>query len=143
MQDPDASHIKAVEPGLPFSTVPVEVDAQLEFAIIDFARAYNALAAIIHDDNIKKGFWPKKKTDRNVGEALMLAVTELSECLEANRKELSSDHIPDYKGEEEEVADCIIRLMDLGQGFNWLVAEALGAKLKFNRTRPFKHGKKF
>lgn len=41
------------------------------------------LARSIHVSNKKKGFWDKA---RNEGEVLMLVITELSECLEADRK---------------------------------------------------------
>ena len=36
----------------------------------------------IHETNKSKGFWDK---DRNIGELLMLTVSELSEALEAHR----------------------------------------------------------
>lgn len=116
---------------------------QFELAALDFIRSYNNLAAIIYADNVKKGFWPKKPQDRNVGEALMLAVSEIAEAMEGHRKNLPDDHLPAYQMVEVEPADCIIRLMDLGHGFKWRVAEALVEKLLYNRTRPFKHGKNY
>lgn len=41
------------------------------------------LSRSIHKNNKSKGFWDKA---RNEGEVLMLVVTEISECLEADRK---------------------------------------------------------
>lgn len=42
----------------------------------------------IYDNNVAKGFWDE---DRNVGEMLMLVVSELSEALEAHRKDKYSN----------------------------------------------------
>lgn len=118
----------------------------------EFITAYNALATTIHEDNARKGFWPNggringapsAKNERNVGEMLMLAVSELSEALEAHRKNLADDKLPHYDGITVEIADCIIRLMDTGYGLGLPVAEALIEKLAYNRTRPFKHGKAY
>jgi hypothetical protein len=116
---------------------------EFEIAAASFIRAYNELAAIIHDDNVRKGFWPKVKSSRNVGEAFMLVVSEIGEAMEADRKDLQDQHLPHLKGVEVEMADAIIRVMDLGQGLQWQVAEALRQKLLYNRSRPFKHGKKY
>jgi hypothetical protein len=63
--------------------------------------------------------------------------------MEADRKDLQDQHLPHLKGVEVEMADAIIRVMDLGQGLQWQVAEALRQKLLYNRSRPFKHGKKY
>lgn len=43
----------------------------------------NNLAGVIHEEAVKKGFWDKE--DRNVGEMLMLVVSELAEALEEHR----------------------------------------------------------
>ena len=52
-------------------------------------------------------------------------------------------HLPDFSAVEVELADCIIRIVDAAAGYNWRVAEALVAKLAYNRHRAFKHGKGF
>ena len=97
----------------------------------------------IYADNVAKGFWPKNAKDRNVGEALMLAVSELSEGIEAHRQGLNDDHLPHRKGLEVEIADCIIRLLDLSGGLGLDVGGALVEKLAYNRNRPHKHGKNY
>jgi hypothetical protein len=118
----------------------------------------------------KQGFHKRKSS---FGERLMLVVSELSEALEADRngkwapKDLTgeneygktvttklSDIIPEalspetYTAEikgtvEGEIADAIIRICDIagvyGIDLDWHVA----AKMAYNRTRPYLHGKKY
>ena len=101
----------------------------------------NALMEEIHHDNVGKGFWDE---DRNEGEAIMLMVTELAEGFEDCRKgKEKSDKIPAFSPMEEELADCIIRILDWCGGKDYRVAEAMQAKLEYNKTRAYKHGKKF
>ena len=69
--------------------------------------------------------------------------SELSEALEADRKGLQSDHIEGFTGVEEELADVLIRVLDFAGHFDLRLAEALQAKIQFNLSRPFKHGKAY
>lgn len=79
----------------------------------------------------------------NNAEALMLIVSELSEGLEYLRKgNTKSDHITNFKGIEEELADVIIRIMHLAKTRGWRIAEAIIEKMKYNKNRSFKHGNK-
>lgn len=50
---------------------------------------------------------------RHLGRQLMLIVSELSEAMEADRKDLNDDKLPRRKGAEVELADALIRLADL------------------------------
>lgn len=79
----------------------------------------------------EKGFWDKR---RNVGEMLMLIVTELAEGMEAYRHE-------DGENFKEEIADTFIRLFDLCGGFNIDIEKEILRKMKQNRKRPYMHGK--
>jgi hypothetical protein len=76
---------------------------------------FTQLCLAIHKFNTQWWLDPKtgEKKDRNVGEMLMLMVSELSEALEAHRKNLQDDKLPQFHGIDVELIDCIIRAMDL------------------------------
>lgn len=105
-----------------------------------FVEAFNALANEAHSTGVQKGWWDK---ERNNGELIALCHSELSEALEALRHgNPPDDKVPEYTGVEAELADCIIRIMDMAAARNWHVAEALVAKMAMNKTRPKMHGGK-
>lgn len=103
--------------------------------------ALNELAEIIRINNVEKGFiLPSNiETDDNAKSvivALALIVTEVSEAIEAVRI-CNNDQL------KEELADIIIRTLDLAEALGFDIAEAIEDKIELNRQRPYKHGKKF
>lgn len=94
-------------------------------------QSLNELATLCHTIAAEKGFWDK---ERNIGEALMLIVTELAEAMEAHRKQ-EGEHF------NEELADTFIRLLDLCGGLKIDIEEEVLRKCRKNLTRPYKHGK--
>lgn len=100
----------------------------------------NNLSKEIYEENKAKGFWD---SERNVGELLMLITSELSEGLEAHRKNQMDDHLPKYPGLQVELADALIRILDMCGGLNIPIGEILAAKRKYNQSRPHKHGKAY
>jgi NTP pyrophosphatase (non-canonical NTP hydrolase) len=72
---------------------------------------------------------------RNFGEAIALCHSELSEALEADRKGLMDDKLPHRDGREVELADCVIRILDLAQILGLNIAAALIEKNRFNLKR--------
>lgn len=85
----------------------------------------NLEAARVHAANAK--WWCDLKTGapikRNVGELMMLVVSELSEALEGHRKDLMDDKLPHRKMFEVELADAVIRLLDTANGFGCKLEE--------------------
>lgn len=96
-------------------------------------------ATLIHAWNEHQGFWDED----NTGEKFALMHSELSEGLEADRKDLPSDKIEGFTGVEEELADCVIRILDFAGYHGLRLGEALFAKLQYNLDRPYMHGKRY
>jgi len=94
-------------------------------------QSLNELANLCHSIAREKGFWDE---ERNIGEALMLVVTELAEAMEAHRKQ-------DDANFKEELADTFIRLLDLCGGLKLDIEEEIYQKALINKKRPYKHGK--
>lgn len=130
-------------------------------------KGLNEAAQRIYEANKTKGFWDK---ERNVGEMLMLVTSELGEAMEAHRKDRRSDTINlskylkreantgelissgDYKiifetlqkdTFQDEIADSIVRLLDLCGGLGIDIELHIAAKLRYNETRDRLHGKKY
>jgi NTP pyrophosphatase (non-canonical NTP hydrolase) len=110
----------------------------------------------------KQGFHKKI----NIGEKLMLIVSELSEAMEADRNGkycidpvlMNGNKLVGYDPEkvkvlaynqavkgtvEEEIADAIIRICDLAGILKIDLDWHVRAKMAYNETRPYKHGKKY
>ena len=76
-----------------------------------------------------------KAISRNVGEMLMLVVSEIAEAMEGHRKGLMDDKIPNCQMLEVELADALIRILDMGAGLGLDLGGALCEKLRYNTTR--------
>ena len=104
---------------------------------------FDELAEQIHKNAVEKGFWDKTVDPIFVAKQMMMIVSEVSEAMEALRKDMDPDHISD------EFADIIIRTLDLYAG----IAEAgyvkksldyaIKEKMERNTHRPKKHGVRF
>ena len=126
-------------------------------------KGLNESASTIHENNKSKGFWSKGKSGQNVGELLMLVVSELGEAMEAHRKNKFSEPFDRFIWQEDlneeksidrlnfqnyfkdtfedEIADSVIRLLDLSAGLGIDLERHINLKVAYNLSRPQLHGK--
>lgn len=76
------------------------------------AETINALSKEIHANNVDVGWWDDP--DRCLYTVCQLIITEIAEATEGERKNLMDDHLPHRKMGEVELADALIRTLDLG-----------------------------
>lgn len=101
---------------------------------------FNWMAAICHGASAH--WWTDPATGENLRNAryvvptkLMLTVSELAEAMEAHRKNLPDDKLPQFDGFTVEMADALIRIFDLAGSQKIELGEAAAAKMAFNATR--------
>ena len=106
---------------------PTETNQEKQISEMNLSE----LCQYCHSIAKSKGFWDE---ERNIGEALMLVVTELAEAMEGYRHQ-------DQDNFREELADAFIRLFDLCGGLGVDIEAEIEKKSNKNKTRPYKHGK--
>lgn len=103
----------------------------------------DVLAALLHETAIEKGFWNSPKNFDVFGNKLALIHSEVTEVLEAIRKNKGSEQIV------EEMVDILIRTLDLyasmrNAGFvDHSLDEVLFNKMEKNKLRRKLHGNLF
>lgn len=129
-------------------------------------KTLNQLRDEIHENAKNKGFWD---SPRETGTLLMLCVSELSEAMEADRRGEYADiaayneceNADDiFEGDkqmylvssfqclikdtfEDELADTIIRILDICGARGIDIDKHIELKMKYNQTRERMHGKKY
>jgi hypothetical protein len=91
-------------------------DAELRLKLMSHVNSFNAMAESVHADNVAAGWWNDLTTgerlNRNMGELLMLTVTEIDEAHDAIDGR-HGDKLTHRAGFEVELADAAIRLFDV------------------------------
>jgi NTP pyrophosphatase (non-canonical NTP hydrolase) len=104
---------------------------------------FDELAEEIHKNAVDKGFWDKTVDPIFIAKQMMMIVSEVSEAMEALRKDMDPDQISD------EFADILIRTLDLYAGIakagyvTKSLDYAVKEKMERNTHRPKKHGVRF
>lgn len=107
---------------------------------IDFTAPYDVLAKEIHQFNVDKGWWDEYLDDKSkrYSTTYMLVVSELAEAMEGCRKDLMDDKLPHHKMFDVELADAMIRLLDIGGAMELGLAmpEPMFDLMVSERTKP-------
>jgi NTP pyrophosphatase (non-canonical NTP hydrolase) len=105
------------------------------------------LQEAVHKTAVDKGWYDEP---RSFGDLIALVHSELSEALEAFRETgtvgwtvrsaVGGPGKPE--GAAIELADAIIRILDMAEHYGVDMQQMLGMKMEYNKTRPFRHGGK-
>lgn len=117
---------------------------------MDEHYAIETLQRKIHQGNVDAGWWTDLDTLQSlaeecrirtrfgkalVAEKLVLIHSEISEAMESARKNLKDDNLPHRSGVEVELADAVIRILDLAGALQLDLAGAIQEKLAYNAVR--------
>jgi hypothetical protein len=103
------------------------------------SEALMVLARRVHKVNAK--WWVDINTgepkERNVGEMLMLLVSEAAEAMEGHRKSKMDDHLPQYPMYQVEMVDIVVRWLDMvgSEQIGFDATEVFEAKMAYNAIR--------
>jgi NTP pyrophosphatase (non-canonical NTP hydrolase) len=120
----------------------------------EHAKAVNQMAIEAHQLSKEKGWYDKPETEAEyVARCCANMHGEISELWEALRKnqlrsdcdkadEMEARHLIRLSCVEEELADIVIRAMDMAERLNIDLGRAIINKHAFNETRQYRHGGK-
>jgi NTP pyrophosphatase (non-canonical NTP hydrolase) len=122
------------------SSLPISNNKEISL-VTDYGL--DALSALLHETAIEKGFWSAPKNFDVFGNKIALIHSEVTEVLEAIRKNKGSEQVV------EEMVDILIRTLDLyasmrnGGFVEHSLDEILFNKMEKNKERPRLHGNLF
>lgn len=106
----------------------------------ELAKNVNELVDVCYNASFEAGWHTDLATgnlkDRNKAEMLMLMVSEISEAMEGERKNLMDDKLSHRPMAEVELADAVIRIADYCGRWNYDLGGAIVEKIQYNKNRP-------
>lgn len=122
-----------------------QIKAAIEEAALriinDPVTLLNNLSVDCHAASVRAGWWNDLATGedlhgkRNIGELLLLVITEITEAFEGERKDKMDDHLPHRKAIEVELADALIRIFDFAGAKGLDIGGAYLEKRAYNDNR--------
>ncbi len=104
-------------------------------------HAINNAVDICHKAAFDVGWWTDEDGNSTTlnpmcfAQKLCLVHSEISEAMEGDRKDLMDDKLPHRKMAEVELADALIRIMDLCGAYNFDLGGAVVEKMAYNAIR--------
>ena len=114
----------------------------------------NEFAYAVHENAIEKGFHPTDESEdqfiANQCNNMHAEITELWDAFRSDTQYQWCDKAAKMRElgltpidcAQEELADIIIRALDVSERIGINIVVALNSKHEYNKTRPYKHGKK-
>lgn len=95
------------------------------------------LQGLCYMTSLNSGWWKNQSPTNPLAFATKIALihSEISEAMEAGRKNLMDDHLPHRSGVEVELADAVIRIMDLAGAMDFDLESTILEKLEYNKHR--------
>lgn len=109
---------------------------------------FNEFANEVHELALSKGWWDETGEPKTFGDLIALIHSELSEAFEEYRNHHAPTEIyfnegnPKPEGIGIELADAIIRILDMCAKYGIDLDTCIRVKHEFNKTRPYRHGGK-
>src|SRR6478736_1821756 len=127
------------------NTKELILESQLEESRMSNSNFINNLVKEIHTKNVEAGWWNDPETGETllnnrftpyvIATKILMTVTELAEATEGYRKDLIDDKLTDRPMFEVELADALIRILDIAGDMKYDLGGAMEAKRSFNFRR--------
>lgn len=108
-----------------------------------FEKSFYTMSQDIHQLARAKGWYDgAPRTPLELHMLVVGEIAEASECIRNGEKfwRLTENGKPE--GELSELADAVIRIMDICASRGWDLGWAISTKHNFNKSRPYRHGGK-
>ena len=104
---------------------------------LHYADQVAQIEQLCHGLAREAGWWDNRDLDdpQTIPTCLCLVHSEISEAMEGARKNRMDDHLPHRKALEVELADAMIRVLDLAGAYQLDLGGALVEKLVYNTQR--------